>query len=206
MLVAPETIVAIAEESGLTTPEVSREFEAWGLRIRGGLLGRDKKSLDTNLVGVNGFITRSNKVADWRPDDERSESVTFRVNVVVNRAAAALCPAFVGATKAAKLALKHEFVYPLPAHDIFTDQGFRETLQYEHPALKMDDEATTVRLVVSATQRAACHAKLERHGVVSRHAGDLDIARNGRCPELVAMLQLAQLAQLGSSHTARARS
>ena len=204
MLVAPETIVAIAEESGLTTPEVSREFEAWGLRIRGGLLGRDKKSLDTNLVGVNGFITRSNKVADWRPDDERSESVTFRVNVVVNRAAAALCPAFVGASKADKLALKHEFVYPLPAHDIFIDDpGFRDTLQYEHPALKMDDEATTVRLVVSATQRAARQTGMERHGVVSRHAGDLDIARNGRCPELVAMLQLAQL---GSSHTARTRS
>ena len=203
MVVGPETIKTIAEESGLTTPEVSREFEAWGLRIRGGLLGRDKKSLDTNLVGVNGFIIRSNKVADWRPDDECTGSVTARVNVVVNRAAAALCPAFVGASKADKLALKHEFVYPLPAHDIFTDEGLRDTLEHEHPALKMDDEATTVRLVVSATQRAASHAGLEARGQVSRHAGDLDIARNGRCPELVAVLQLAQLS---SSHTARARS
>ena len=203
MLVAPETIVAIAEESGLTTPEVSREFEAWGLRIRGGLLGRDKTRLDTNLVSVNGFITRSNKVADWRPDDECSGTVTARVNVVVNRAAAALCPAFVGASKADKLALKHEFVYPLPAHDIFTDEGLRDTLQYDHPELKMDDAATTVRSVVSATQRAARQSGIERQGAVSRHAGDLDIARNGRCPELVAMLQLAQLS---SSHTARARS
>ena len=188
MLVAPENIVAIAQKSGLTTKEVSREFEAWGLRIRGGLLGRDKTSLDTNLVSVNGFITRSNKVADWRPDDECTGSVTARVNVVVNRAAAALCPAFVGASKADKLALKHEFVYPLPAHDIFTDEGLRDTLQYEHPDLKMDDEATTVRSVVSATQRAARQAGLEASGRVSRHAGDLDIARNGRCPELVAML------------------
>jgi hypothetical protein len=158
MLVGPETIVAIAEESGLTTPEVSREFEAWGLRIRGGLLGRDKKSLDTNLVGVNGFITRSNKVADWRPDDERSESVTFRVNVVVNRAAAALCPAFVGASKADKLALKHEFVYPLSAVDIFTDEGLRDTLEYEHPALKMDDEATTVHGSLSRERHATSGA------------------------------------------------
>ena len=202
MLVAPETIEAIAGESGLTTPEVSREFEAWGLHIRGGILGRDKKSLDTNLVGVNGFITRSNKVVEWRPD-EGFAALTSRVNVVVNRAAAALCPAFVGASKADKLALKHEFVYPLPAHDIFTDEGLRDTLEHEHPAHKMDDEATTVRLVVSATQRAARQSGMERQGVVSRHAGDLDIARNGRCPELVAMLQLAQLS---SSHTARARS
>ena len=198
MLVAPETIVAIAEESGLTTKEVSREFESWCLRIRGGILGRDKTRLDTNLVSVNGFITRSNKDADWRPD-EGFAALTSRVNVVVNRAAAALCPAFVGASKADKLALKHEFVYPLPAHDIFTDEGLRDTLQYDHPELKMDDDATTVRLVVSATQRAASHAR----GRVSRHAGDLDIARRGRCPELVAMLQLAQLS---SSHTARARS
>ena len=201
MLVAPETIVAIAQESGLTTKEVSREFESWCLRIRGGILGRDKR-LDTSLVSVNGFITRSNKVADWRPD-EGFAALTSRVNVVVNRAAAALCPAFVGASKADKLALKHEFVYPLPAHDIFTDEGLRDTLQYDHPELKMDDEATTVRLVVSATQRAAAHASLEARGRVSRHAGDLDIARRGRCPELVAMLQLAQLS---SSHTARARS
>ena len=203
MLVAPETIAAIAQKSGLTPKEVYREFEAWGLRIRGGVLGRDKGRLDTNLVGVNGFIIRTNKDADWRPDDERSESVQFRVNVVVNRAAAALCPAFVGASKADKLALKHEFVYPLSAVDIFTDEGLRDTLEYEHPDLKMDDETTTVRSVVNAVARAARQAGMERQGVVSRHAGDLDIARNGRCPELVAMLQLAQLS---SSHTARARS
>jgi hypothetical protein len=202
MLVAPETIAAIAQKSGLTPKEVYREFEAWGLRIRGGVLGRDKGRLDTNLVGVNGFITRSNKVVEWRPD-EGFAALTSRVNVVVNRAAAALCPAFVGASKAEKLALKHEFVYPLSAVDIFTDEGLRDTLEYEHPDLKMDDETTTVRSVVNAVARAARQAGMERQGVVSRHAGDLDIARNGRCPELVAMLQLAQLS---SSHTARARS
>ena len=92
MLVAPETIAAIAQKSGLTPKEVYREFEAWGLRIRGGLLGRDKKSLDTNLVGVNGFITRSNKVADWHPDDERSESIQFRGYALSIRACGCMWP------------------------------------------------------------------------------------------------------------------
>ena len=203
MLVAPETIEAIAEESGLTTPEVSREFEAHCWCVLGGLLGRDKTRLDTNLLRVNGHINRRNKRAAWVPDDEKHGSTTARVNRAVDAAARGLCPAFSSLTKEERLAFKHEFVYPLPAHDIFTDEGFRDTLDYEHPELKLDDEATTVRLVVSATQRAASHAAVAARGRVHRHAGDLDIARVGRCPELVARLQLAQLS---SSHTARARS
>jgi hypothetical protein len=203
MVVGPETIKTIAEESGLTRREVSRELEAYCWKILGGLLGSDKNRLDTNLVSVHGHITRLNKTVAWVPDDDFLGSTTARVNRVVDAAARGLCPVFASLTADARLAFKHDCVYGLPARDIFTHERFRDTLEYEIPGLDMDNEETTVRFVVNAVQRAASHAGLAVRGCVSRDAGVLDIARRGRRPELVAMLQLAQL---GSSHTARARS
>ena len=203
MVVGPETIKTIAEESGLTAKEVSREFEAHVFDLLGGLLGRKKERLDTNLVSVRGHITRLNKTVAWVPDDDFRGSTTVRVNRVVDAAARGLCSAFASLTADARLDFKHDRVYGLPARDIFTHAEFRDTLEYEIPGLDMDNEETTVRFVVNAVQRAASHAGQAARGVVSRDAGVLDIARRGRRPELVATLQLAQL---GSSHTARARS
>ena len=202
MLVGPQTIAAIAKQSGLSEKAVSREFEAYCLRIRGGILGRNLRKLDTNLVDVHGFITRSNKTAEWHPDDECTGSVTARVNCAVRRAAEGLCPDFAGASKEERRAFQREHVYTQQARDIF-DDGLRDTIEYEHPELKMDDPNLTVRTVLNKVQRAASHCRTQQRGFASRHAGDLEIVRIGRCPELVAVLQLAQLS---SSHTARARS
>ena len=162
-----QTIVDIAQISGLDLSEVLHQLESWvAYRLTGGLLSIDPHapSCATNIAPIPAYCTRhpgaGGSAENWQASS--FQSLSFALSFYVNLAAKSVCPHFATADHYTKRLVKMECIWKQPVGDIVKDNSVLSWIKQQHPTIDMD--TATVREVVHVEHARNRRSQLDRTG------------------------------------------